>query len=127
MNRKLFIIFGITLSSVMGVTSITPAFPEIIKELHISEKQVGLLITVFTLPGIFLAPVAGGLCGFTTSLQKLLILRFVQGIGGAALGSLNTTIIGDLFEGNERDQAMGLNASVLSIGAAVYPFIGGMS
>ena len=39
----------------MAVSGVTPAFPKIVQELGVSSGQVGLLITVFTLPGIFLA------------------------------------------------------------------------
>jgi len=49
----------------------------------------------------------------------------LQGVGAASLGSLNVTLIGDFFEGRERAAAMGYNASVLSIGTASYPAIGG--
>lgn len=142
------LIFGVTLMAVLGVSSISPAFPAIMAELNLTETQVGLLITVFTLPGVFLTPImgvsadrygrkkvlipslllfgiAGGLCGLTQSFSTLLLMRFLQGIGAAGLGSINVTIIGDLYQGNERDRVMGLNASVLSIGTAVYPLIGG--
>lgn len=134
--------------AVLGVASITPAFPRIEKELHISAQQVGLLITVFTLPGIILTPllgvmadrfgrkkilipalilfgIAGTSCFFARHFQLLLAFRFLQGIGAASLGSLNVTIIGDLFIGRDRAAAMGYNASVLSIGTASYPAIGG--
>lgn len=147
-NKNLHIIFGITLSAVMGVSSIAPALPVISRALDVSTQQIGLLITVFTLPGIFLTPVlgifadrwgrkrilipslmlfgiAGVLCGFSTEFNQLLWLRLLQGIGAAALGTLNITLIGDLFSGNERATAMGYNGSVLSIGTAVYPAIGG--
>lgn len=146
---NLFIIFSITLFAVMGVASITPAFPQIIKHYNLSMKQIGYLITVFTLPGIFLTPfigiladrygrkiilfpsmiifgVAGFLCAFQSNYQNLLIMRFFQGIGAASLGSLNITLIGDLFDGKKRIQAMGYNASVLSIGTASFPAIGGL-
>lgn len=147
-NRTLQIIFSITLMAVMGVASLTPAFPKIISEFGISTQQVGLLITVFTLPGIILTPVlgiladrigrknilipaiflfsiAGSACSLTRSFEMLLILRFFQGIGATSLGSLNVTIIGDTFTGKDRITAMGYNASVLSLGTASYPAIGG--
>jgi ACDE family multidrug resistance protein len=134
--------------AVLGVASITPAFPKIEKVLNISEQQVGLLITVFTLPGVILTPVLGVLadrfgrkqilipsliffgiagtsCFFTRHFDLLLIFRLVQGIGAASLGSLNVTLIGDFFEGRNRTAAMGYNASILSIGTASYPAIGG--
>ena len=148
-NINLYLIFSITLFAVMGVASITPAFPQIIKHYALSAKQIGYLITVFTLPGIFLTPLmgiladrygrktilvpsllifglGGFLCAFQDSYKSLLIMRFIQGIGAASLGSLNVTIIGDLFKDRERVRVMGYNASVLSIGTASFPALGGM-
>ena len=147
-DTNLLIVFGVTLMAVMGVASISPAFPKIQRELGITPNQVGLLITFFTLPGALLTPVvgimadrygrkkilipslflfaiAGTACTFIKDFNLLLWIRAVQGIGAAALGSINSTIIGDLYEGKRRVQAMGLNASVLSIGVASYPSIGG--
>ncbi|MFC1527327.1 MFS transporter [Candidatus Neomarinimicrobiota bacterium] len=146
---NLFIIFSITLFAVMGVASITPAFPQIIKHYNLSVQQIGYLITAFTLPGIFLSlfigiladrygrktilfpsmlifGVAGFLCAFQSDYKSLLMMRFFQGVGAASLGSLNITLIGDLFDGKNRIKAMGYNASVLSIGTASFPAIGGL-
>ncbi|RKD86126.1 MFS transporter [Mangrovibacterium diazotrophicum] len=148
-NRNLQLIFGVTLVAVMGVASITPAFPEVIQYFHITARQVGWLIVSFTLPGIFLTPLTGiladrlgrkvilipslvlfGLAGFACFFVRdfywLLLLRFVQGVGASSLASINITLIGDLFSGNDRVAAMGYNASVLSIGTASYPAIGGL-
>ncbi len=147
-NKNLQIIFFITLLAVMGVASITPAFPAIAHHFNIEYKKIGYLITVFTLPGIFLTPflgiladrfgrkkilapalflfaVSGFACSFAKDYHWLLLFRFLQGIGGASLGSLNVTLIGDIFSKEERPAAMGYNASVLSIGTAAYPAIGG--
>ncbi len=133
----------------MGVSSIAPALPVIARALDVTTDQIGLLITVFALPGILLTPflgvladrfgrkrilipslllygIAGVACAFTTSFSDLLWLRFLQGAGSAALGALNITLIGDLFQGNRRATAMGYNGSVLSVGTAVYPAIGGL-
>lgn len=134
--------------AVLGVSSITPAFPGIQKEFGISTQKVGLLITIFTLPGIILTPIlgvladrigrktilipaiflfgiAGVVCGFTRSFDLLLLFRFLQGVGAASLGSLNVTLISDFYSGSERPAAMGYNASILSVGTAAYPSIGG--
>ncbi len=147
-DRNLHIVFASTLMAILGVSSISPALPQIVRELEISRHAIGLLITAFTLPGVILAPVsgvladrfgrrkilapalllfgiAGGMCTFVDDFAVLVALRFVQGIGGAALGVLNVTIIGDLFEGKRRAAAMGYNASVLSVGTGSYPIIGG--
>jgi len=142
-------IASITLIAVLGVSSITPAFPKVEKALGISAQEVGLLITVFTLPGVFLTPIfgvaadrigrkrvlvpslflfaiAGTLCAFVSDFTLLLILRFLQGVGSASLGSLNITLIGDIYKGKERAAVMGYSASVLSVGTASYPAIGGI-
>lgn len=147
-NRNLLIIFGVTLVSVTGVTSIAPAFPHIARSLSLSEEEVVMLITVFTFPGIFLAPVmgiladrigrkkvivpslllfgvAGAACAFTDSYRLILLFRLLAGVGGASLGGLNQTVIGDMFEGERRNAALGYNASVLGIGTMAYPAIGG--
>ncbi len=147
-DHNLHVIFGITLMAVLGTSSITPAFPEIRDALGISSGQVGLLITVFTLPGILLTPVAGVLsdrygrrkvlvpslflfgiagvaCALATNFGLLLVLRTLQGVGAAALGAINVTMIGDLYSGQRRTEALGYNSSVLSLGTASYPAIGG--
>jgi MFS family permease len=148
-ETNLKIIFSVTLMVVMGVASITPAFPEIVERLGITTKEVGLLITVFTFPGILLTPlmgilgdrwgrkkvlvpslmlfgIAGPVCAFMNDFNLLLVFRFFQGVGAASLASLSTTLIGDLYTGNRLNEAMGYNASVLSIGTASYPAIGGL-
>jgi len=134
--------------AVLGVSSITPAFPRIVEELQISRTDVGMLIVAFTFPGVVLTPflgiladrfgrkrilipclflfgLAGGACAFSQNFNTLLILRVFQGLGAAGMGSLNMTIIGDLFSGERRAGAMGLNTSVLSTGTTFYPLIGG--
>jgi len=63
---------------------------------------------------------------FVKDFSWLLILRFIQGVGVSALGAINTTIIGDMFTGKDRTTAFGYNASVLNIGTAAYPVIGGL-
>jgi MFS transporter, ACDE family, multidrug resistance protein len=145
---NLYVIFGITLTAIMGITTIAPALPSISRSLGVSTDQIGLLITFFTIPGIVFTPIlgiladqygrkrilipslflfafAGTACGFAISFEQLLLFRFFQGMGGAALGVLNLTLLGDLYDENRRAAAMGYNASLLSIGTAIYPVIGG--
>ncbi|MFC1593195.1 MFS transporter, partial [Candidatus Omnitrophota bacterium] len=142
------IVFCITLMAVVGVSSIVPAFPRIVEELHISKTDIGMLITAFALPSAILAPfigvlgdkfgrkrilvpslflfgLAGGSCALSKDFNVLITLRMIQGVGASALGALSLTVLGDLFSGRQRAEAMGLNAGVLSIGIASYPLIGG--
>ncbi len=148
-NKNLQIVFAVTLMAVLGVSSVIPALPEMISEFKIPASTIGQIFTLFTLPGIIFAPlagifadrlgrkkilvpalsifgIAGATCFFATDFHYLLLLRFIQGTGAAAIGVINLTIIGDLFTGKERIKAMGLNAGVLSIGTAIFPAIGGV-
>ncbi|MGD8243807.1 MAG: MFS transporter [Anaerolineae bacterium] len=147
-DPNLLIVFGVTLMAVLGVSSITPAFPQIGRALELSSQAVGNLITAFTLPGVLLTPilgiladrwsrkrilvpallvfgVAGSACSLVRDFDLLLVLRFLQGIGAASLSVLYITLIGDLYQGEACTTAMGYNASVLSVGTAAYPVIGG--
>ncbi len=148
-DRNLLIIFGVTLMVIMGVSSIMPVLPEMGRVFGASPASIALVVTLFTLPGIVLTPVAGVLadrygrkvilvpalltfsvfgsaCAFADDFQTLLLLRLFQGIGVAPLGVLNVTLVGDLFAGPERAKAMGYAASVLSIGTAAFPALGGL-
>jgi len=147
-DPNLHVVFAITLAAMLGVSSVAPVFPDVARALDVTPEAVGLLITVFTLPGIVLTPVlgifadrygrkqvlvpalvlfavAGSACSLARSFEVLLALRFLQGVGAASLGSLNVTVLGDLYRGRNLTRAMGYNASVLSVGTAAYPAIGG--
>jgi len=132
----------------MMVAIIVPAFPKMVEALGVSEQSIGLLITAYTLPGFLFAPLAGimadrfgrkrllvpslilfgilgGSCALAPDFNTLLILRVLQGIAGAPLIGVTGAIIGDLFSGQKRAEAMGLNTTVMYVGYIVYPLVGG--
>ena len=148
LNSSLIIIFAVTLISVLGVNSISPAFPKIVQELGISNEVVGLLITAYTIPGVllslplgiatdrfgrkkilvpslFIFGIAGSLCSLTRDFMLLLVLRFFQGVGAAPLNALGVIIIGDIYSGQIQKDAISYNGSILSVGTTMYPIIGG--
>ncbi len=134
----------------MGVSSILPVLPQLASELNISTSHLGLFVYSFTLPGIFLAPIGGiladrlgrkavlipcliifALGGFGASLCQdvkfFIFWRTLQGCGAACLGVLYSTIIGDLYsDDKERLKVMSKAATVLSLGAAIFPAMGGI-
>ena len=147
-DRNLWLAFGVTFMVVMGVSSVAPVLPDLLRVFGLGPAGPGLVITAFTLPGVFLTPVLGVLadrlgrkavlvpslvvfalfgaaCGLARDFSLLLALRLLQGVGAAALGALNVTVISDLYAGRERITALGLNAGVLALGTTVYPALGG--
>ena len=126
LNRNLHVIFSVTLMNMIGVSIIAPALPVMADKLKVDAESIGLLITAFTLPGVFLSPVfgvladrwgrkkvlapslilfglSGGACALVQDFHLLLALRFVQGVFVAALGPINLTLTGELFSGRWLD------------------------
>ncbi|KAG2040360.1 major facilitator superfamily domain-containing protein [Suillus americanus] len=68
-----------------------------------------------------------GSCGvaLSTSLQSLLLWRFVQTFGCAGALSLGTGVIGDIYKLEERGTAIGVFFGVTFFGHAIAPFLGG--
>lgn len=147
-DRNLWLAFAVTLMVVMGVSSVAPALPELLTVFGLGPAGPALVVTAFTLPGVFLTPVLGVLadrfgrkavlvpslvvfalfgaaCGLSRDFHLLLALRLLQGVGAAALGALNVTVISDLYAGRERITALGYNAVVLALGSTIYPALGG--
>ena len=135
--------------AVLGIASVSPALPGIAEHFNLADEDFGLIISVFAIPGILLTPVlgflsdkfgrkivivpalllfgvAGFMCSVAETFEMLLFFRFLQGVGAASLGALNVALIGDIFAGPDRPRIMGYNHSVLSIGTATFPIIGGI-
>ena len=145
---QFFVITLITLASVLGITSVPPAFPAIAEHFNIPIEKIGILMGVFAMPGIILTPLfgyladkysrhvvivpcliifalAGFACTFAQDFNTLVLLRFIEGIGVAPLGALNISLIGDVFEKKDISKYAGYNNTILSIGTATFPMIGG--
>jgi len=147
-NLNLYFIFAITMVGIAGVSLLAPVLPAIGKRFQLPPAEVGLVLTMYTLPGValmlffgiladkwgrkaLLVPslilfgVAGGSLFWVQDFFWMNVLRFLQGVGGAALPSMATVLIGDLFEEDVRLKVMGLNAAVLSVGTSIFPVLGG--
>ncbi len=147
-RARLGVILASAMIGVMGVSLLAPVLPTLRGEFGVTDSQVGLIITVYTLPGIVLTPFVGlaadrlgrrrtlipllflfGLAGAAiagvTTFRQVLILRFFQGVGASALITLAFTLIGDYYSDDRQAAIIGLNSSAIGTGAAIYPLIGG--
>jgi MFS transporter, ACDE family, multidrug resistance protein len=131
----------------LGVQAVAPAAPVLQDQFDLSTSQVGLFTAVYLLPGLFLAiplgvlgdmfgrrpvfaaaaflfAIAGVAGAFADSYGMLLALRFVQGIGFAAIMPLTITILGDTFRGFDLLRAQSRRAVALVGGDFLMPVIG---
>ncbi len=142
------VVLGIVVMAVIGGSLVAPILPSMIKPLGTTEEMIGLVMSVYTFAALITTPVTGvladrygrkrvliplmilyGITGFSISLvdefYEVLVLRVFQGIGGSGMMSLGVTLVGDIFSGRSRAQAMGYRSSSQSFVNAGIPFISG--
>jgi MFS transporter, ACDE family, multidrug resistance protein len=144
----LVFIFTVTLTGILSNTLVTPAIPDILDEFGLPPDRAGLLVATGSLAGIVIAPVGGfladrlgrrvvlttslgifgvfgGLAAIAPTFEFLLLARFAQGVGSAALVNLAVVLIGDNWTGVDRTRLVGRNSAVLTIGLAGVPLLSG--
>lgn len=77
------------------------------------------------LSGFALFTAGSVLCGLADSVAWLIAFRVLQGIGGAMILALGFAVATEAFPPMERGKAMGILASVVSLGVVAGPVIGG--
>lgn len=130
-----------------------PVLPSIQKELHVGLVQVGLLITVFSIPAGIVIPFAGvisdrigrkkvmfpallvyGIGGILAGIFAVLFqeksfpwiiaARIIQGIGAGGTYQLSMALAGDLIQSSERSQVLGLLEASNGFGKVISPLAG---
>ncbi|MCC3144284.1 MFS transporter [Halanaerobium sp. Z-7514] len=145
---QLFLVIIMGTFGVMGGALVAPGLPTIGAAFGVEGGTVGLILSVYTISAAFSLPILGYLIDrlgrkkvglacliidgsfgllsvFSPSFGLLLLCRFFQGIGVAGLIPVAMTIIGDLYDGDERLNIMGYLTGTLSLGAVVIPLLGG--
>jgi DHA2 family multidrug resistance protein-like MFS transporter len=75
------------------------------------------------LPGLAIFTIGSGLCALSHSLAALIAARMFQGIGAAAIMSINAAMVRTIYPASMLGRGMGYNAMVLSVSAAVGPTV----
>lgn len=137
---------------VLGNAVLIPAMPQMQTQMHVSVMQVSLLITLFSVPAGIVIPFAGfvsdqvmrklvivpalllfgaggvlaGVAGWTLKSPYLWVLagRVLQGIGASGTAPIAMAVVGDLFQGASRGQALGVNEAGNAFGKVVSPIVG---
>ncbi|MCU5328362.1 MFS transporter [Bacillus wiedmannii] len=146
-----FILYVVCMSALLGSFAqniYTPILPMIQASFHTSLYLVNLTVSLFTfvlaimqliygplidtkgrksilIPSLIISTIGSIGCAFSANVYLFLFFRAVQAIGIAAIPVVAATIIGDLFEGKERGEAMSLYQMLLALAPAIGPLIGG--
>jgi EmrB/QacA subfamily drug resistance transporter len=75
--------------------------------------------------GVGIITITAFLSGFALSATMLIVLRIIQGIGGAMMFGTGMALITSAFPPHERGRAIGINVSAVYIGLSIAPVLGG--
>ncbi|PFD88781.1 MFS transporter [Bacillus anthracis] len=146
-----FILYVVCISALLGSFAqniYTPILPMIQGSFHTSLYLVNVTVSLFTfilaimqlvygplidtkgrksvlIPSLIISTIGSIGCAFSWNIYLFLFFRAVQAIGIAAIPVVAATIIGDLFEGKDRGEAMSLYQMLLALAPAIGPLIGG--
>ena len=148
------VLCGVPFVMVLGNSMLIPVFPQMKKAMDLTQFQVGLIVTFFSIPAGILIPLAGFLsdrygrkpimvpalfvyglggliCGFAALFLKdpyilLLVGRVVQGAGAGGTYQLAMVLTGDTFQSNERTKALGLLEAANGLGKVLSPILGSL-
>ncbi|MDF2987937.1 MAG: putative transporter protein [Eubacterium sp.] len=151
-NKKWALLFVVVLMSFMScldASIVNVALPVMSKVLTAKMSSIQWVITSYILTicitilifgklgdiigkmkvfkfGMVVFTISSLLCGLSTSLSMLVLLRIIQGIGAAAYMANNQGIITEAFPKNERGKALGFLATGVAVGTMLGTPLGGI-
>jgi len=138
---------GALLSS-LNFSTLIIALPELLRSLHASLLQAMWVMLAYMVAQTVTVLIAGSIAdifgrkrlylfgmvfftivslvaGFATNAPLLILLRVLQGIGGAMVTANSTAIVADAFPRKELGKALGVNIMVVAVGQIIGPVVGG--
>ncbi|MGY4538462.1 DHA1 family bicyclomycin/chloramphenicol resistance-like MFS transporter [Mucilaginibacter sp. UYNi724] len=150
-QRYIFLILilgSLTALAPFSIDMYLPGFPDIAKSLHTSTENVALSLSSFFIGisagqllygplldkygrkpplyfGLALYIVASVGCYFSTSIEMLIAMRFIQAIGGCAASVSSITMVRDIFPVKDNAKVFALLILVLGASPMIAPTVGG--
>ena len=147
-DRRLYVIFLIIFTEVLGFSMVLPLVPYLGLSLGLTPIQIGLIISVFSFCQLFASPVTGKLSdrfgrkpllilsqlstlagflllGFATTAILLIIARLIDGLLGSNM-TVSEAYISDITEPRHRTRVYGYSSGIFGAGLIFGPFIGGV-
>jgi DHA2 family multidrug resistance protein len=137
-----------TIMQALDVTIANVALPRMQGSLAATQDQMGWVLTSYivaaaiTIPltgwlagqfgrrrvfliSIFVFTAASALCGLADSLSEIVLFRFLQGVGGAALVPLSQAVLFDINAPKDFGRAMSIWGIGVTMGPILGPALGG--
>jgi len=147
--KELLILIFAVFVSMLGFGLVMPFLPIYASEFGATKTHIGLMLGVFSLVKIVVAPISGKLAdtygrkpvmvggmfvymivmamfGLARTLPELFIYRGGQGAASALVWPIAMTYIGDIVKEEDRGKAMGLYSMSFASGNAFGPLLGGI-
>src|SRR5690625_2914033 len=145
---------SIPLMMTLGNSMLIPIFPAMKASLKLSQLQVSLTITMFSIAAALFIPIVGylsdrfsrkvvivpslilcGLGGLLAGLGAAMLPqaylwiiagRILQGIGAAGTAPIAMALTGDLFKGGEQSRVLGIFEASNGLGKVLSPILGSL-
>lgn len=151
-SRKWFVMIAIAMGIFLGTIDgsiVNAALPTLVDDLDTTFSAIqwvvlGYLLTLATLTlgigrwgdivgkrpiytaGFALFTLGSTLCGLSPTVEVLIGFRVLQAVGASMVFALGFAIITEAFPPSERGKALGLAGSIVSVGVALGPALGGV-
>ncbi len=147
-----FALFSSTSMTVLGSVVISPSLPAMLhhfSDVAYASLLVPLILTLpalfivifspiagilvdkygrlkFLLPAMLIWSMAGGIGFWLNDIYQILISRAVFGIATAFIMTSASTLVGDYYQGNQRQKALGKQGFATACGSAIFISLGGL-
>jgi len=153
MSRKQYLIIVLLLGALSTISPFSidmylPGFPAMAKDLNTTITQIQLSLTAYLIgiaagqllygplldrfgrkpplyAGLLVYIVSSAGCAFSTSIESLMAMRFLQALGGCVGMVAAQTLVRDLFPTNKMPHAFSSITLVIAVSPMVAPTVGG--
>lgn len=147
-DRRLLVLLAAGSLTTMAGGVVAPILPEMVQELNIEPELAGILVSIHCLTIALFSPPLGiladrvgkirvliislilyalfGVAGaWMQSFWPLLVLRGLLGAASGGIAAASLGLMGNMYEGKERSQALALATTALTIAGIIDPLLGG--
>jgi DHA1 family tetracycline resistance protein-like MFS transporter len=147
-DKRLYVVFLIVFTEILGFTLVLPVIPFLGLELGLNAFEIGLIVSVFSFSQLFASPITGKLSdkfgrkpllilsqlstlagflllGFASTVIILLLARLIDGLLGSNM-TVSQAYICDITPPQHRTRAYGYYSGIFGAALIVGPILGGV-